>query len=139
MFERRPIHRYHLPLILVLAALLRLWRLTAKPLWVDELYTAFYSLGKSLKAVPTDTLLAPSQYWALLSNPGSPWQAAAAITTQSNHPPLFFMAMNGWLRVGVSVWSLRAFAVIWGLVAVAGVFYLGRRLGEPRWVPWRRC
>ncbi|MEO1508692.1 MAG: glycosyltransferase family 39 protein [Cyanobacteria bacterium J06633_23] len=125
--------RWQLPLILSLAALLRLWRLTAKPLWVDELYTTFYSLGKNLADIPLDTLLPPTDYWTLLDRPGTPWQAAQAVTVHSNHPPLFFMAMSSWLQgVGTSVWSLRAFAVLWGVVAVAGVFYLGRRMGGPR-------
>ncbi len=120
---------FHLPLLLLLAAGLRLYRLAAKPLWVDEIYTAFYSLGKSLEIIPFGELLPPETYWALISDPGTPWQAAQAVATYSNHPPLFFMLMNGWLQsVGTSVWSLRAFAVLWGLVAVAGVFYLGRRV-----------
>ena len=123
----------YLPLVLLLAALLRLWRLTAKPLWVDELYTAFFSLGKGLNEIPMETLLPPAGYGALLSDPGTPWQAAQTITLLSNHPPLFFMAMNVWLHgLGISVWSLRAFAVLWGVVAVAGVFLLGRRLGGPK-------
>ncbi|WP_246564456.1 glycosyltransferase family 39 protein [Leptothoe spongobia] len=118
---------------MLLAAFLRLWRLAAKPLWVDELYTAFYSLGKSLKEIPLGTLLPPERYWSLLADPGTPWQAAQAVTVHSNHPPLFFMAMNGWFQgMGISVWSMRAFAVLWGLVAVAGVFYLGRRVGGPK-------
>ncbi|MEM8503656.1 MAG: glycosyltransferase family 39 protein [Cyanobacteria bacterium P01_D01_bin.1] len=121
---------YFLPLVLLLAAVLRLYRLAAKPLWVDEIYTAFYSLGKRLETIPVRELLPPEQYWALISDPGTPWQAAQTVTTQSNHPPLFFMLMNGWLQsVGTSVWSLRAFAVLWGLVAVVGVYRLGRRVG----------
>ncbi len=124
--------RWHLPLILLLATLLRLWNLATKPLWVDELYTTFYSLGKSLDEIPLDTLLPPADYWALLREPASPWQAAQAVTIHSNHPPLFFMAMNRWLAVlGTSVWSLRAFAVLWGVVAVAGMFSLGRRVAGP--------
>ncbi len=123
----------HLPLILLLAALLRLWRLGAKPLWVDELYTAFYSLGKTLNEIPMDTLLPPEDYRALLVGASSPEQAAQTVTTYSNHPPLFFMMMSGWLQgLGTSIWSLRAFAVLWGVVAVAGVFYLGRRVGGER-------
>ncbi|MGD1854940.1 MAG: glycosyltransferase family 39 protein [Leptolyngbyaceae cyanobacterium] len=133
MPKLRLTNQSYLPLILVLAALLRLWRLTAKPLWVDELYTAFYSLGKSLNEIPLNTLLPPEQYWTLLDDPGTPWQAAAAITSQSNHPPLFFVVMNGWLQgLGTSVWSMRAFAVLWGVAAVAGIFCLGRRLAGPR-------
>lgn len=126
-------HQLHLPLILLVAALLRLWGLANKPLWVDELYTAFYSLGKSLDEIPMGTLLPPDRYWALLDAPGTASQAAQAVTVHSNHPPLFFMAMNRWLQaVGTSVWSLRAFAVLWGLIAVAGVYFLGRRIGGPQ-------
>ncbi len=77
--------------------------------------------------------MSPETYWTLISDPGTPWQAAQAVATYSNHPPLFFMLMNGWLQsVGTSVWSLRAFAVLWGLVAIAGVFYLGRRVAGDR-------
>lgn len=124
---------YFLPLVLLLAVALRLYRLAAKPLWVDEIYTAFYSLGKSLETIPFRELLPLERYWALISGPRTPWQAAQAVTMNSNHPPLFFMLMNGWLQsVGTSVWSLRAFAVLWGVVAVAGVFYLGRRVGGDR-------
>lgn len=123
----------HLPLILLLAALLRLWRLAAKPLWVDELYTGFYSLGKNFDEIPTGSLLSVEDYWTLLGNPGAAWQAAQTVTTYSNHPPLFFMMMNGWLQqVGTSIWSLRTFAVLWGVVTVAAVFYLGQRLGGTR-------
>ncbi|MFG6093952.1 glycosyltransferase family 39 protein [Leptothoe sp. ISB3NOV94-8A] len=125
--------QHPLALILLLAALLRLWRLAAKPLWVDELYTTFYSLGKNLNEIPMNTLLPPERYWALLDTPGSTLQAAQALTTYSNHPPLFFMAMNVWLHgLGISIWTLRAFAVLWGIVAVAGAFYLGRRLAGER-------
>ena len=133
MSKLRLKNQSYLPLILLLAAVLRLWRLAAKPLWVDELYTAFYSLGKRLQEIPMDTLLPPGSYWSLLDNPGNPWQAAQTVTTQSNHPPLFFMMMNSWLQgLGTSVWSMRVFAVLWGIVAVAGIFYLGRRVGGPR-------
>ncbi|MEM6256096.1 MAG: glycosyltransferase family 39 protein [Cyanobacteria bacterium P01_D01_bin.156] len=129
----RSLRRWHLPLIVLLAALLRLWRLAAKPLWVDELYTTFYSLGKSFDEIPLNTLLPSSDYWSLLASPGTPGQAAQAVTVYSNHPPLFFMAMNRWLAsVGTSVWSLRAFAVLWGVVAVVGMFYLGRQVAGPQ-------
>ena len=122
-----------LPLILVVAAVLRLWKLAHKPLWVDEIYTAFYSLGRSLDEIPTDTLLPAGHYRTLLDYPDTPWQAAEAVTTYSNHPPLFFMAMNRWLHVlGTSAWSLRLFAVLWGVVAVAGIYYLGRCVGGLR-------
>ncbi|MEM7062650.1 MAG: glycosyltransferase family 39 protein [Cyanobacteria bacterium P01_B01_bin.77] len=133
MSKLRLTNQFYLPLILLLAVLLRLWRLAAKPLWVDELYTGFYSLGKSLNEIPLGTLQPPAAYWALLDNPGTPRQAAQAVTMHSNHPPMFFIAMNGWLHgVGTSVWSLRAFAVLWGVVAVAAVYYLGRRVGGLR-------
>ncbi|NEP59507.1 MAG: hypothetical protein F6K31_21270 [Symploca sp. SIO2G7] len=127
-------HQLSLPLILLVATLLRLWGLANKPLWVDEIYTAFYSHGKPLSEIPTGILLSVDQYWALLNDPDTPWRAAQAVTIYSNHPPLFFMAMNGWLQVlGTSVGTLRLFAVVWGVAAVAGMYTLGRCLGGP-WV-----
>ncbi|MEL7352459.1 MAG: glycosyltransferase family 39 protein [Cyanobacteria bacterium J06560_5] len=118
--------------IVGVASLLRFWKLDAKPLWGDEIYTAFYSLGKSLADVPAETLLSLDDYWALLSYPpeSGPWQAAYAVTTYSNHPPLFFMLMNYWLGWwGCSIWSLRSLPVLFGVVSVAGGYYLGRLIG----------
>ncbi|MEO1402140.1 MAG: glycosyltransferase family 39 protein [Cyanobacteria bacterium J06635_1] len=124
--------RWDLPIILAVVTGLRIWRLEAKPLWVDELYTAFYSLGKNPADAPVGVLLPVDRYWALLELPADSnvWQAAQAVTTYSNHPPLFFMLMNRWLAwFGSSVWSLRSLPVLCGLVAVVGCFYLGRRVG----------
>lgn len=118
--------------VIGVASLLRFWKLDAKPLWGDEIYTAFYSLGKSLADVPAEKLLSLDDYWALLSYPpeSGPWQAAYAVTTYSNHPPLFFMLMNYWLRWwGCSIWSLRSLPVLFGVVSVAGGYYLGRHIG----------
>ena len=125
--------RWRLPLIVLTALALRLWRLAAKPLWIDELYTAFYGLGKDPTVLPMDVVQHPSQYWQLLLPGGTPLAAARAVTTYSNHPPGFFMALNPWLHwLGTSVWSLRAFAVLWGTGAVVAMFYLGQRVGGAR-------
>ncbi len=114
--------------IVGIATLLRFWKLEAKPLWGDELHTAFYSLGKNLSEIPVDVLSPVSRYWTLLDYPfdSTVWQAAYTVTTYSNHPPLFFMLMNQWLRwCGSSIWSLRALPVFFGILSVVGSYCLG--------------
>lgn len=85
-------------------------------------------------------LLSLDYYWSLLvpSAHSSLWQAAASVITyDNNHPPLFFMMMNLWLRwFGVSLWSLRSLPALWGVVAVAGSYYLGRRVAGTKAGLW---
>lgn len=130
MWRQLPV-RELLPAVSI-ASVMRFWKLETKPLWGDELYTAFYSLGKNPFELPAGELLPLSDYWNLLAYPpdSSPWQAAYAVTAYSNHPPLFFMMMNGWLRwCGSSIWTLRALPALFGVLFVVGGYYLGCAVG----------
>lgn len=45
------------------------------------------------------------------------------------HPPLYYLGLNAWaLLVGESVFALRTYSLLWGVLAVAAMVALGRAL-----------
>lgn len=117
--------------IVLFAAILRFWQLDAKSLWIDELCTVFYSLGKAPSQIPLEVLLPLDRYADLLTiQPQlSMLDAARAVTLNSNHPPLFFMLMQGWLQwFGTSRTSQRSLAAIAGVLVVWAVAQLGKQV-----------
>jgi len=126
--------------ILAIAALLRFWSLAGKPLWLDEIATALFGFGRGYGDIPIDTLFDPAQLPELLR-----WQAGvscpeigALLAEQSTHPPLFFCSLYGWLAGAdlASVWQLRAFPALLGVVAVGAVYGLGRLAFSPQAGLW---
>lgn len=102
-------------LIVVLAAVVRFWRLTYHSLWFDEAVTL---------------------QWAT-SNPLWTWQRTFSLA-EDKHPPGYYLVLHYWIKwldlVGLprSDAALRAFGSILGVVTVVGVLLLVRRLsGRP--------
>jgi mannosyltransferase len=92
---------------LILAFALRLYRLDAQSIWVDEgisLHLATSTLGQ----IVTDR--------------------AANI-----HPPLYFFLLKGWLALtGVNTWTARSLSAMASLLQVAAIYAVTRRwLGTP--------
>lgn len=49
------------------------------------------------------------------------------------HPPLYFLLIDGWtLAAGDSVYSLRLFSALWGMIGLAATYAVGVRLFD-RW------
>ena len=124
--------------IIFLGALLRFWDLDLKPVWLDEVITALFSLGRNYYDVPLNEALpltALEQVFAL--NPGTSCaQIAQTVSSQSVHPPLFFCWMHDWLRwmnaLPMSwVWKLRALPALLGVVAIAALYQLNRIAFSP--------
>jgi len=90
-------------LIVLLAFLLRLYRLDQQGLWYDEgfsVYLARMSLGE-----------------------------ITARTASDIHPPLFYYLLHLWLGpFGDSEFALRFFSLIFGLLTIPLIYALGRRL-----------
>jgi len=125
----------------------RLWHLEEKSLWGDELFTVAHAFGT---VVNEQTLTAMGKTVALPSNPttadyhhllfgphpteGFSLKNTLAALTANNHPPLFFMLMNGYLHGCLMVFGtlsvalLRLPAVVFGLLGIPLVFLLGRRM-----------
>jgi uncharacterized membrane protein len=118
---------------------LRFWQLDLKPLWMDEVITALFSLGHTYDEVPLNQavpLSAFEQLFQLNSSTSCP-QIVTTVTTQSVHPPLFFCWMHSWLTWvhGWSaswVWKLRALPALAGVGAIGATYLLNRALFFPR-------
>ena len=103
-------HPYFAPTIFfILALAVRLFRLTAQSLWLDE--------GGTWDTITTRS-------WGdLLADLGS---ARAGY-------PLYHLLMKGWIAVaGESEWALRLPSAVAGALAVVLLYQLGRRLGGER-------
>lgn len=53
-------------------------------------------------------------------------------TAQDIHPPLYYLALHGWLALGESEFAVRAFSALIGVLTIAGLYQLGRQLFSPQ-------
>ena len=125
--------------MVLLAAILRFWHLDLKPLWMDEVITAIFSLGKNYNDLPLDIVL-PLENWRnfFTLEPGvSCSQIANNLSHQSTHPPLFFCGMHQWLvwtspTVEDLVSKLRYLPAIFGVATVVGIYGVNRMAFSPQ-------
>jgi uncharacterized membrane protein len=97
--------RWMLPLAMLLLAFgLRLYRLDNQSFAFDEGWTS-YAIRHS-------------------------WRAMGGVLAPDNHPPLYYVLVKAFADLaGYGDLSLRFFSVMCGMVLVAGLYALGRRLG----------
>ncbi|MEP0751648.1 glycosyltransferase family 39 protein [Trichocoleus sp. Lan] len=134
------LHYLALAGVIVLGAALRFWHLDLKPLWLDEVITGLFSLGRTYNDVPLDVVFPLSTLKQIftLKPDVSCAEIAHTLATQSTHPPLFFCLMHGWLKLlsheygqGATVplllsTDLRSLPAIFGVGAIAAIYWLGR-------------
>ncbi|MEO1375373.1 MAG: glycosyltransferase family 39 protein [Cyanobacteria bacterium J06635_10] len=127
------LHYLGLTFVIALAIVLRFWNLELKPLWMDEVITAIFSLGKNYSSIPLDVIFSLDSlrdvfsYQTGVSCP----QVAQNIATESTHPPLFFCGMYaflGWMNPLGENWvgKLRSPSVWFGVGLVVAVYFLNR-------------
>ncbi len=93
--------------ILLLASGLRIYALAEKAVWWDEAWSIWTAQ--------------------------QPFGQTTEITADDVHPPLYEWLLHGWVRVaGISELAVRYVSVLWGLLGVAAVYALARRLGGIR-------
>jgi len=126
-------HYIGLAIVILLGTTLRFWNLDQKPLWLDEVITALFSLGKTYNDVPLEVVLPISRFQQIFTlNPSvSCPEIAQNIINQSTHPPLFFCLMNSWIKLHLSssikhsfIWVLRSLPALFGVAAIAAIYYL---------------
>lgn len=125
---------------IALGTILRFWNLDLKPLWLDEVITALFSLGRNYNDVPLEAVFSLEHLDRIFSfNPTrSCPQIAHNLATQSTHPPLFFCLMHHWVEIHLGsigthglVWILRSLSALFGVSAIAAVYYLNRVAFSP--------
>lgn len=105
---RRP-----LPLILLLAAVLRLVNLEGRPLWYDEAFSI---------------LFARRSWGEMIAGTLGPTTAAA-----EEHPPLYYFTLHGWMQLfGDSPAAVRLLSIVCGVVTIAAIYFLGQHLFNQR-------
>ncbi|MDB9306104.1 glycosyltransferase family 39 protein [Nodularia spumigena CS-591/12] len=124
---------YGAALPIALGAVLRFWHLDLKPLWMDEVITAIFSLGKNYHDLPLNTLFPLQRVQEIFTfQPGvSCEQIAENLANQSTHPPLFFCGMYSWLGwmnpLGTEwVGKLRSLPALFGVGAIAAIYGVNR-------------
>jgi uncharacterized membrane protein len=132
-------HYWLLAGILLLGAVLRFWHLDLKPLWMDEVITAVFSLGHTYQAVPVGEVLPLSKFEQVfaLNSQSTCAQITHTVSVQSVHPPLFFCTMHEWLGwldpLPISwVWKLRSLPALLGVAAIAALYLLNRVAFSPK-------
>ncbi|MBD2006032.1 MULTISPECIES: glycosyltransferase family 39 protein [Cyanophyceae] len=130
------LHYLALAAVIGVGAALRFWHLDLKPLWLDEVITALFSLGRTYDDVPLNVAFPLSTLEQIFTlNPEVTWsEIAQTLATQSTHPPLFFCLMHSWLSWLNSVdadalkswvWAVRSLPAIFGVIAIAAIYWLG--------------
>jgi uncharacterized membrane protein len=124
--------------IIFLGAILRLWNLDLKALWLDEIITAMFSFGQNYSYIPLDTVFPLQQISEILTfQPGvSCSQIADNLANDSTHPPLFFCGMYKWLGLLNSfninwVIKLRFLPVLFGIISILAMYFLNKIAFSP--------
>ncbi|NEP10351.1 MAG: hypothetical protein F6K14_09040 [Symploca sp. SIO2C1] len=124
--------------VIVLGAVLRFWYLDLKPLWLDEVITALFSLGRNYDDLPLETMFRPSMLETIFTfKPNvSCTEIAKNIANQSTHPPLFFCLMHQWLNWVTPLdeslsWKLRSLPALMGVMVIPAIYCLNRFAFSP--------
>ncbi|MEA5514427.1 glycosyltransferase family 39 protein [Nodularia sp. UHCC 0506] len=134
MANRKPyLHYLCLAGAIALGAVLRFWHLGLKPLWMDEVITAIFSLGKNYHDLPLDVLFPLPRVQEIFTFQAgvSCHQIAENLANQSTHPPLFFCGMYswlGWMTPLGSEWvaKLRSLSAVFGVGAIVAIYGVNR-------------
>lgn len=118
---------------IALGLVLRFTNLTGKAVWTDEFATLVFSLGNSFRTVPLDQVIPLTDLLAPLQpSPNATAQDVVRhLTSESNHPPLYFLLNFWWLQLFptrpdglVSIWAVRSLAALFGVLSIPALFGL---------------
>ena len=114
---------------------LRFANLDRKVYWHDEAYTSLRVAGYIGPAIEESTRdrpdLTAADLFRYQQMPPAPSLADCwlALANNPEHPPLYYLLAHGWGRLfGASVAGYRAIAAVFGAIALAVMFWLGRLL-----------
>ena len=120
-----------LAMILCFAAGVRIYRLNAYGLWIDEVFTYVSTTGSHLSAfvaIPENQII-PNAPALTDAAQAKPWWTVLRPDTQDFHPPLYPFLLRLWVSIGG--WepaSARAFSIAASLAAIAFMYAAIREL-----------
>lgn len=118
--------------IITIGVIIRFWNLDVKPLWLDEIATALFSLGNTYAVVEQQPILSVSTLDKMFAYKFTTCpQINQALMRQDNHPPLFFCLMHQWIGGLASLpqnlaWKMRSMSALFGSIAIVLVYFLNR-------------
>jgi uncharacterized membrane protein len=130
-----PSSHYRWLLLWSLIALgIRLWGLTLKPAWMDEVATAIYSLGNSAYFLPLDQVVGLGDILApLRPRPeASVFDVIHYLTAEDRHPPLYFAIAHLWQQLfptdqGIlTVGAARSSSALLGALITPALYFTAR-------------
>jgi 4-amino-4-deoxy-L-arabinose transferase-like glycosyltransferase len=115
-----------LAVFLLVAASVRLYALTRKSLWDDEIF--------SLNAVGILQLGERTPSWSSIP------ENVFRYYVNDNHPPLFFLLLGAWLKLfGANEFAIRLFPLVINLVTLPVIYLLGFQIFRNRAVSLVAC
>lgn len=138
---KRKLYSHYLILlgVILFGAVLRFWNLDLKPLWMDEVITSIFSLGKNYNDLPLDRVFYLTNLTEIFTYQSgrSCAQIAGNLASQSTHPPLFFCTMYtalGWLQGFGGTWveKLRAIPALFGVGSIFVIYWVNRVAFSPK-------
>ena len=124
-----------LAVILAVATILRVHRLTAASLWFDERASVMSSAGHfgDWMAIPLNRVISPPDYWSVANQR----RAGDAWHSPDFHPPLYAMVLRSWREAfGEGDASIRSLSVVCSLAGIVLLFDLGCTLVGPSAALW---
>jgi uncharacterized membrane protein len=139
-FALKPDQRHSIALVLVLLLgfMLRLWHLDSKPLWLDEVLSALFTMGRSYADVPLNQFFPLTELAQIFTvQPSVSWgEITQRVATESVHPPIFFYLMYrwmSWLNPGENwIFALRLLPALFGVGVIAAIYWLNRVAFSPK-------
>ncbi|MFZ2602417.1 MAG: glycosyltransferase family 39 protein [Candidatus Omnitrophota bacterium] len=140
MANRKRKQIFLLLLFIAIGFILRMNNLSGRSLWTDEFFTFFLSTGHGMDTknmldslsykTPSDFLKA-KEFKRLLTNDlrKGIQDVSQGIINTDTHPPLYFWIMFFWMKIfGDSVFAVRFFSVILGVLSIPLAYKLTRHL-----------
>lgn len=123
--------------VMLLGAILRLWHLGDKPLWLDEILTALFSLGQDGQQIPLDRFVSIAEVRShfVLNPTATCGDIARTLAVESTHPPFFFCLIHQTLQGFAALpgnWQpslaqqVRSLPVCFGILSITAVYWLDR-------------
>ena len=125
-------HCLLLALLLAAAAAIRWDRIDRQSLWIDEYWALYLATGRGdqLFETPRGVILDPPPQVGFSGDP--PWWHIWTGLASATHPPLYFLALRGWVDIfGDSDRAVRSMSAVFSLAGIVVLFSLVRRLRGP--------